>query len=83
MTDDIYQRLAKHLDKLPGGFPATESGVELRLLRRLFTPEQAELAPYLTLIPEETRVVRGSNLLLALSYYFLYPRQLVSKLLIF
>ena len=57
MTDDIYQRLAKHLDKLPGGFPSTESGVELRLLRRLFTPEQAELAPHLTLIPEEPRLV--------------------------
>jgi NAD-dependent dihydropyrimidine dehydrogenase PreA subunit/DNA-binding Lrp family transcriptional regulator len=57
MTDDIYRRLARHLDKLPGGFPATESGVELRLLRRLFTPDQAELAPYLTLIPEEPRVV--------------------------
>jgi hypothetical protein len=27
--------------------------------------------------------VMGSKLLLALAYYFLYPRQLVSKLLIF
>jgi len=26
-------------------------------------------------------IIRGSNLLLALAYYFLYPRQLVSKLL--
>jgi len=25
---DVYQRLAKHLDNLPGGFPPTESGVE-------------------------------------------------------
>lgn len=57
MTDDIYQRLARHLDSLPGGFPPTESGVELRLLRRLFTSEQAELAPHLTLISEEPRVV--------------------------
>lgn len=49
---DVYQRLAKHLDKLPGGFPATESGVELRILRRLFTPEEAELALHLTMLPE-------------------------------
>ena len=54
---DIYQRLAQHLDNLPGGFPSTESGVELRILKRLFTPEDAELAPYLTLIPEESRVI--------------------------
>ena len=44
MTEEIYQKLARHLDNLPGGFPPTETGVELRILRRLFTPEQAELA---------------------------------------
>lgn len=50
---DIYSRLAKHLDDLPAGFPPTESGVELRILRRLFSPEEAELALHLTLIMEE------------------------------
>jgi electron transport complex protein RnfB len=49
----LYRRLAKHLDDLPGGFPATESGVELRILRRLFSVEEAELALHLTLILEE------------------------------
>ncbi len=57
MIEEIYQKLAKHLDNLPGGFPPTESGVELRILRRLFTPEQADLSLHLTLIPEEPRVV--------------------------
>jgi len=57
MTDKIYRKLAIHLDNLPGGFPTTESGVELRILRRLFTPEQAALALHLTLISEEPRVV--------------------------
>ena len=46
-----------HLDKLPGGFPSTESGVELRLLRRLFTPEEARIALCLTLISEQPRVI--------------------------
>ena len=41
---DIYTRLREHLDGLPAGFPATESGVELRILKRLFTPEEAGLA---------------------------------------
>jgi electron transport complex protein RnfB len=57
MATDVYERLARHLDNLPGGFPSSESGVELRILRRLFTPEDAELALRLTLIPEEARVV--------------------------
>ena len=54
---DIYDKLARHLDNLPGGFPPTESGVELRILRRLFSPEEAELALHLILIPEEPRVI--------------------------
>jgi Na+-translocating ferredoxin:NAD+ oxidoreductase subunit B len=44
MSDDVYTRLARHLDNLPSGFPATESGVELRILKRLFTAEEAEIA---------------------------------------
>jgi ferredoxin len=54
---DVYTKLAKHLDSLPAGFPSTDSGVELRILRRLFSPEEAELATHLTVIPEEARVV--------------------------
>jgi Na+-translocating ferredoxin:NAD+ oxidoreductase subunit B len=57
MTEQIYQKLAHHLDNLPGGFPSTDSGVELRILRRLFSPEEAEFALHLTLIPEEPRVI--------------------------
>ena len=57
MAQDVYQMLAKHLDNLPGGFPPTKSGVELRILRRLFTPEEAALALHLTIIAEEPRVI--------------------------
>jgi ferredoxin len=46
---DVYTRLREHLDSLPSGFPSTESGVELRILRRLFTPDEAELALKVTL----------------------------------
>jgi ferredoxin len=49
----VYQILAKHLDNLPGGFPPSDTGVELRLLERLFTSEEAELAVLLTLDREE------------------------------
>ncbi len=57
MATDVYERLADFLDKLPSGYPRTESGVEIRILKRLFTPEEAELTLHLTLISEESRVV--------------------------
>ncbi|KPL17221.1 MAG: hypothetical protein AMS23_09630 [Bacteroides sp. SM1_62] len=41
---DSCQKLAKRLDQIPNGFPKTGSGVELRLLAKLFTPEEAALA---------------------------------------
>ncbi len=49
---DVYERLAKHLDNLPSSYPATDSGVELRILKHLFTPEEADAAMALTLFPE-------------------------------
>jgi hypothetical protein len=57
MAADVYERLAQYLDDLPAGFPRSESGAEMRILRRLFTPEHAELALHLTLIGEEPRVI--------------------------
>ena len=50
--EDVYKKLAQHLDNTPGGFPPTESGVELRILERLFTKEQAQLALHLFMMPE-------------------------------
>ncbi len=40
----VYKKLQKHLDKQPIGYPATLSGVERRLLRDVFTLNEAELA---------------------------------------
>ncbi|MGA6926744.1 MAG: 4Fe-4S binding protein [Desulfosarcina sp.] len=50
--NDIYRKLARHLDSLPTGYPSTETGVELRILQRLFTPEEADIAMTLTMMPE-------------------------------
>lgn len=44
---DPYRKLQEHLDRMPVGYPATESGVEISLLKATFTPEQAHLATYL------------------------------------
>jgi len=51
-TENVYRRLQEHIDKMPVAFPATESGVELRLLQHLFTPEEAEMALHLSALPE-------------------------------
>ncbi len=57
MTDSVYIKLAKHLNNTPGGFPPTESGVEIRILKRLFTEEEAELALSLVMMPEPVSII--------------------------
>src|SRR5512143_3371437 len=48
MELDAYKELAERLDSLPNGFPPADDGRELRLLAKIFTPEEAELAALLT-----------------------------------
>ena len=50
--EDIYERLADALDALPHGFARTASGVEIKLIKKAFTPEEVELAGQLTRHPE-------------------------------
>ena len=49
MNSDSHKQLAERLDALPNGFPATEEGLEIRLLKKLFTPDEAALASCLRL----------------------------------
>jgi ferredoxin len=53
----LYRQLQQHLDRMPIGFPATESGVEIRILRQLFTPEEAELTLEASAIPEPAATI--------------------------
>lgn len=48
MSDRIYRRLQQSLDRQAVGFPAVLSGADLRLLKRLFEPDEARLALYLS-----------------------------------
>ena len=41
MDETAYKLLAQRLDELPNGYPPTPDGIELRLLEKLFTPEEA------------------------------------------
>jgi electron transport complex protein RnfB len=57
MSEDVYLKLRAFMDTLPSGYPATPSGVEIKILKKLFTPEQAELAARLRNEPEEVRTI--------------------------
>lgn len=54
---DVYKKLALHLDKTPSGFPETETGVELRILKQLFTEEEAQLALSLIMMLEPVEAI--------------------------
>ncbi len=43
MNVAVYHKLREVLDTLPNGFPATEEGVEIKILQKIFSPEEADL----------------------------------------
>ena len=47
MSDHIYEQLAEALNKLPNGFPRSPSNVEIRVLKKIFSSEEAALASQL------------------------------------
>ncbi|RJP24749.1 MAG: 4Fe-4S dicluster domain-containing protein [Candidatus Abyssobacteria bacterium SURF_5] len=57
MSDTPYIKLREFLDQFPIGFPLTPSGVEMEILKRLFTREEAKLAVLLTPMPEDASQV--------------------------
>jgi ferredoxin len=54
---DVYKSLAKKLDGLPQGYPETESGVEIKILKKIFSPEDAKVALELMPYPETVEAV--------------------------
>lgn len=52
---DVYRKLQRHIDNMPVAFPESESGAEIRLLKHLFTPEEAEIALELSALPEPVK----------------------------
>jgi Na+-translocating ferredoxin:NAD+ oxidoreductase subunit B len=66
---EIYKNLQKHLNEQPIGFPTTESGAEIPLLRRFFSPREASLAMYLSYKPQSIAAIheaaKGLNMSLS------------------
>lgn len=58
-SKDPYRALQRHLDTMPVRFPKTRSGVEIRILKRLFSEEEARLALGLDHVPRPAGEVLG------------------------
>jgi len=57
MNGDVYVKLREFLDTLGSGYPATPTGVELKILKKLFSPDEAELTMKLNKEPEELSAI--------------------------
>jgi len=57
MTEEVFLKLREFLDQFPLGYPESPSGVEIKILKRLFTIEEANIAIILTPIPEEAKKI--------------------------
>ena len=44
ISEDIYEKLADALDALPAGFTRTPSKSEIKLIKMVFSPEEALVA---------------------------------------
>ncbi|MCK7512874.1 MAG: hypothetical protein MZV70_58540 [Desulfobacterales bacterium] len=43
MSEDIFRQLQQRLDLYSMGFPATETGIEITILKKLFNQKDAEM----------------------------------------
>ena len=55
--EKVYRELQQHLDSQPVCYPPTETGAEIRILKSLFTPEEARLATHLSYKPRSAEQV--------------------------
>lgn len=54
---DVYRRLARKLNRLPHGFPTTQSGVEIKILQKIFSPADAAFALRLRAWPQTPEAI--------------------------
>jgi len=61
MSEDVYSRLREYLHSMPGGYPSTPGGVEIRILKKLYTPDEADICLKLKTVPEEAAAIAGRH----------------------
>jgi Pyruvate/2-oxoacid:ferredoxin oxidoreductase delta subunit len=50
--DVVYRKLQEQIDHMPVGFPVSRSGLDIGILKELFTEGEAEIALELSMLPE-------------------------------
>ena len=55
--DTPYRPLQQHLNRQPIGFPPSRTGADIRLLKHIFSPDEARIAICLTHIPEPLDII--------------------------
>lgn len=56
-NEEVYKALQEHMDSFPVRFPKRKDQAELRLLKRLFSPEEAKIATKLRFTPRPSETV--------------------------
>lgn len=59
MSDEVFEKLADALDRLPNGFPRTRSGVEIPMLKKIFSVEEAAVACHMGRDHETIECIAG------------------------
>lgn len=57
MSSVLYLKLQEQLDQYSVGYPPTESGIEIKILEKLFSEEEAELFLQLSMLPESSETI--------------------------
>ena len=56
-TQSVYERLADRLSRTPNGLPRSPKGTELKVLAKMFSPEQAELGAAMRMRREDAATI--------------------------
>ena len=59
VENTVFRKLQEHLDKSPVGYPKTESGVEMKLLEKVFAEDEAGMYLNLSLMLETPEAIAG------------------------
>jgi electron transport complex protein RnfB len=62
MSDEIFYRLRDVLDSMPNGFPPAADGLEMHILKKIFTEEEAAVAVNMKMKFETPEDVAGCPL---------------------
>jgi electron transport complex protein RnfB len=54
---NIYRKLQQHIDHMPVGFPESKTGLDIKILKELFSKEDALITLCLSMLPEKEKKI--------------------------